>query len=228
MRNIILTGVGNGMSCSIAKLLSESGNNLFLVGRSETVKIIGERFDIPYAMCDLNNYGELKNRLNEILKTFNITDIVHCAGNYFSTEDIFNTDIDFFETALMNNARTFFNVVKLISPYMKNNGGSITVIGAAKNVYYNSNPGYAAGKGAVIYMMKSLASQLAKYNIRVNSISPGFTAKDDCFKMPENIKLLSNRRNPSYYIALAVNQMVENNIITGQNIDVDGGNSTQI
>ncbi len=111
---------------------------------------------------------------------------------------------------------------------MKENGGSITVIGAAKNVYYNSNPGYSAGKGAVIYMVKSLANQLARYNIRVNAVSPGFTSKDDCFKMPEYTKLLSNKRNPSYYIALAVNQIIENDIVTGQNIDVDGGKSTQI
>lgn len=55
-----------------------------------------------------------------------------------------------------NNALTFFNVAKVACSLMIKSRGSIAAISEARNVYYFSNPGYAAGKGSIIYKVPSL------------------------------------------------------------------------
>ena len=95
-------------------------------------------------------------------------------------------------------------------------------------VYYNSNPGYSAGKGAIVYMVRTFAKDLARFNIRVNSVAPGFIQKNDCKPPMNKARLLGLERYPSAAIGKIVYSIATNSIITGQNIEADGGVSVQI
>lgn len=89
---------------------------------------------------------------------------------------------------------------------------------------------YAASKGGMIAFTKSAALELAKHNITVNAIAPGFTSTEMLAMVPENIqeKLLAKiplRRfgEPKEIAETVVFLAAEGDYITGQQINVNGG-----
>jgi acetoacetyl-CoA reductase len=89
---------------------------------------------------------------------------------------------------------------------------------------------YAAAKGGMIAFTKSIALELAKFNITVNAVCPGFTATDMLASVPENIldqirsKIPLGRFCEPREIAKAVYFLVaDGDYITGQQISVNGG-----
>lgn len=229
MSNVIVAGVGPGMGCSIVRLLTEKRHSVSVISRTDFGEKISKEVGAYYTRCDLSNFNETAGAIKQIATEMKGVDaLVHCAGGYYSSETIDRITPEFFTKALQNNAVTLFNTVHAVVPLMIGRGGSIIAITAAKNVYYNGNAAYAAAKGAVAYMVKRLASELAPHNIRVNSIAPGFISKDDCGSPSVDNKLLKGTRYASINIALAVDSLISNPIITGQDLEVDGGVSTQI
>lgn len=229
MGHYIISGVGPGMGCSIAREFKSHGEEIALISRSEFGRNLAEDLNSHYMNADLRNFSEAEHALTKLSERLGgIDGVVHCAGGFFSTSGIFEIDPEKFMEGLNNNAQTFFNIAKVASHLLSRNGGSITAISAARNVYYSSNPGYAAGKGAILYMVRSLAKKLAPINIRVNAVAPGFIRKDDCGDQIKEMKLLSEKRYPSAFIGKIAYELATNPLITGQNIEADGGVSSMI
>ena len=178
--NILITGVGHGIGSSLANYLNDQGFHLFLVSRGDTVESIAGRIGCRSRRADLNSFRECEKVVEVATEAMGSLDaVVNVAGNYFSSTEIGEYDPETFEAALLNNARTFYNIARAAVPVMKKQGfGTIIGFVAAENVLLNSNPGYAAGKGAVYSMIKEIARELIPYNITVNGIAPGFIEKD--------------------------------------------------
>ncbi|MEM3676391.1 MAG: SDR family oxidoreductase [Thermoplasmataceae archaeon] len=229
MLRVIVAGVGPGMGCSIAKILRSRSYDVSIISRSEFGEKLAGELGAHYKRCDLTNFAEVRECIGELAgKMGGVDALVHCAGGFYSKEKLEQVTSDFLHKAIQNNVETLFNTVQAVFPFMKKNGGSIVAITAAKNVYLNGNVAYAAAKGSVAYLVRKLAAELAPNNIRVNSIAPGFISKDDCGTLPADRILLRKDRYPSISIAMAVDHLLSNPIITGQDIEVDGGVSTQV
>lgn len=89
---------------------------------------------------------------------------------------------------------------------------------------------YAASKGGIIAFTKTLAVEVARYNITANTVAPGFTLTDMLMQVPMNIqeqiktKIPMGRFGSPEEIAKAVGFLVtEGDYITGQQINVNGG-----
>jgi len=229
MKNFIISGVGPGMGCSIVREFVSHGVNAGIISRSDFGSKLAKELKSSYGNFDLKDYKTTEHGISKLAAELGgIDGVVHRAGGFFSKESILSFSTEQFREALENNALTFFNVVKASLSYLREKGGSITAISAARNVYYGSNPGYSAGKGSIVYMARTFAKDLARFNIRVNSIAPGFIRKDDCGDHPENVKLLGMDRYSSSSIGKIVYSVATNNIITGQDLEADGGVSSQI
>lgn len=85
------------------------------------------------------------------------------------------------------NVKAIFNMIKAVVPYMKeNNGGVILNTSSMVSIYGQpSGVGYPASKFAVNGLTKSLARELAPFNIRVNAVAPGVTKTDMVASLPE-------------------------------------------
>lgn len=226
MSRIIVSGVGPGMGCSISTVLSQAGHRIAVVSRSEKGKSIAESLSAEYSQCDLSILSEVQESFKKLKESMGGLDgVVHLAGGFFSKRKNDDVDEEYFNKALNNNARTFFNVAKAAIPLLSA-GGSIVAISAARNVYTNSHLGYAAGKGAVDYMVKLLANELVPRNIRVNAVSPGFIEKDECGKPKKEEKLGISGRHDASMVARAVEMVLENRMVTGQILEVDAGFSS--
>ena len=89
---------------------------------------------------------------------------------------------------------------------------------------------YAASKGAIIAFTKTAAIELAKYNVTVNAIAPGFTLTDMLAKVPANVQEQIKARIPMGRFGLpeeiaqaVVFLAAEGDYITGQQININGG-----
>jgi 3-oxoacyl-[acyl-carrier protein] reductase len=113
-------------------------------------------------------------------------------------------------------------------------GGGGVILNASSVVGLDGNFGqtnYVASKSAVIGMTKVWARELARWNIRVNAVAPGFTATEMIAAMPEKILDGMRARTPlgrlgdprdiaNAYLFLASDEAA---FITGEVLRVDGG-----
>lgn len=229
MNRIIVSGVGTGMGCSISRYLKTSGNEIGIISRSEKGKNVADEIGASYASCDLMEPEDVASSFKELSsKMGGLDGVVHLAGGFYSARKPEEVDPEYFSRALGNNALTFFNAVKGALPLFPETGGSIVVISASRSVFMNSHLGYAAGKGAIDYMVRHLARELYPRNIRVNAVSPGFIAKESCGEPDVNMKLGSSGRHNARSVSEAVGMLITNNITTGQILEVDAGFSTML
>lgn len=126
---------------------------------------------------DLLNLGEIKTLVGEVLKRFKKIDVlVNCAGTCTTVlaenvnEEQWNNDID------INLKGLFFCCKEVFKKSMKKNkNGSIINISSVIGVNpAKTNPIYGVAKAGVIHISRYLAIEWGNYNIRINSISPGW------------------------------------------------------
>ena len=89
---------------------------------------------------------------------------------------------------------------------------------------------YGASKGGIIAFTKTAALELAKYNITVNSLAPGFTQTDMLAKVPDNVQTMIKSKIPMGRFGLpeeiakaVVFLAADGDYITGQQININGG-----
>ena len=229
MSKIIVSGVGPGMGCSISRLLKNSGNEVGIISRSDRGRTIADEIGVKYSRCDLGDSDATRTSFQELRGLLGGFDgVVHLAGGFYANKGSGEVNKELFTSALNNNAGTFYNVVKAALPLFPEKGGSIVVISAARSVYMNSHLGYAAGKGAIDYMVRLLARELYPRNIRVNAVSPGFIAKENCGEPASTERLGKVGRHNARSVAEAARTMLLSEIITGQILEVDAGFSSMI
>ena len=238
----LVTGAGKGLgkACSIA--LAEAGSNLVIISRTkkdlDQVSKIAKRFKVKCKsyVCDITNYNEIKKIINSQPK---IDVLINNAGTnipeYFDKVKRENM-----EYLVKINTVASFNLAQLCALKMLKTKNRKKIGGSIVNM--SSQMGHVSGPKRSVYSMtkfglegltKGMALDLAKYNIRVNTICPTFVVtpmtkkflKDKKFKrdMLSNIPL--GRFAEMSEISSAVVFLASDaaSMITGTSLLVDGG-----
>jgi 3-oxoacyl-[acyl-carrier protein] reductase len=239
-RNILITGGTKGIGKEIAKFFL---NNDFFVcvtyAKDESAAKIADKefaklspnFLIKKTnMADENSVQKLQETLEG--KSIEPDIVINNAG--ISHEKPFVLDKSTTINSIMDN--NFNSVViscKIFSKYMiyKKWGKIINISSVAANVGVPGLSAYSASKAAINAYSKSIAKELAKYNISVNLISPGFIETEMTKEIPEDMKQNIVKSIPMSKFGKAedVAEYVFNfatmhsNYITGSNISIDGG-----
>jgi len=192
--------------------------------------------DFNFIQCDLNDQTSIKIALKEYHKN-NISAkvLVNCAAITLPGESHKYSDNDWFKSLSVNLSGIFL-LCREVGRSMINNkvNGSIinfTSIGAEQG--FANNPGYAATKGGLKMLSKSLAVEWGKYNIRVNNLVPGYTNtpmnskswNDEVLrKQRSDNTVLGRWAEPSEMVGPVIFLASEaSGYITGTDIVVDGG-----
>ncbi len=238
----LVTGAGKGLGRACAIALAEAGSNLIIVSRTkkdlDAVSKIIRRFKVKCKSytCDVTNYNQIKAIINQQSR---IDVLVNNAGNNIP-EHFTKVKTKNMEYLVKVNTISSFNIAQLCAIKMikaknrKKVGGSI--------VNMSSQMGHVGGPIRSVYNMnkfglegltKGMAIDLAKYNIRVNTVCPTFVVtpmtkkflKDKKFKrdMLNNIPL--GRFAEVSEIASAVVFLASDaaSMVTGTSLLVDGG-----
>lgn len=178
-----VTGAGDGIGKASAKLLAHAGASVILVGTTlETLKSTeGEiRHSGGQALAvqgDVTSAEQMKSAFQTCRDVWGRLDIVHhnagINGVWAPFEELEESEWD---TTLDTNLKGTFLVLRHCISDLRRNGGSVIVTASVNGTRMFSNIGasaYATSKAAQVALVKMLALEWARYQIRVNVICPG-------------------------------------------------------
>jgi len=238
----IVTGAGSGIGKAIANGLVQAGAEIVIVGRNrerlEKAATEIEKFGGPVIalQADISKMEEIKKVVDRAVKEFGKIDFLfNNAGivRRAPSEDF--TEKDWDETISTNLKGPFFlaQAVARVMIYQKRKGkiintSSLSAVQGGKRV-----PAYAASKGGLSQVTKSMANDWAKYNILVNALGPGWVKTELTEPLQqdrERYAEITNRiplgrwADPEDLMGVAVFLASDaSDYITGQTIFVDGG-----
>lgn len=173
---VLITGATGGIGGAIAKKMKESGASVVVSGRN--IAKLNSEFDDSYIKipADLAAEGAaVELIMNTIEKAGKIDILVNNAGITKDTLLMRMTD-EQFDDVINTNLRSCFKMCRaVIMPMMKQRFGRI--INMASIIGTIGGPGqanYAASKGGMIAMTKSIAAEVGSRGITANCIAPGF------------------------------------------------------
>lgn len=236
---VLVTGGARGIGRAICRELSERGAKVAVNYRQSVTAaedLHEEMSDRGWAcevfQGDVSDRNQARKLIQDVLDCFHQIDIlVNNAGITRDRTIRKMTDEDWLSVIETNVNSAFYCISAAVPSMIERNYGRIiniaSFVGQAGNF---GQVNYSASKGAVIAMTKALALELAKYNITVNAIAPGFTNTDMLAAVPEEAlgKLkaripLNRFAEPEEIAKAAAFLICDGNYITGQQINVNGG-----
>ena len=235
-KKIFITGGSGGIGSSICSMFINKGFTLVLTSSSEDKMIqLKEKYGDShfYYKTDLSDAKSLQTSLDKISTEHkDISIIVNNAGK---THDnlVFRMKSSQWSEVIQTNLNSNYQIIKSLLPNMLTNKYG-KIIGISSIVGTTGNPGqanYVASKSGLIGLYKSIALEVAKRNINVNIISPGFISTSMTDKLNDEQKKSYLSRipmmrfgNPNDIANLVFFlSSEESSYITGQNFHINGG-----
>ncbi|MEE1351431.1 MAG: SDR family oxidoreductase [Clostridia bacterium] len=251
-KTVLVTGACINTGVDIVEKFASEGYNIVFTGRNpekvnaaeksykekfKDIDIIGYHIDslIDSTTVDESAVKEMFRSLDE--KNIFIDTLVLNAADQGLNMEIFKNPLTDFMRVINTNMTWNYCMCENAAMRMKENGGG-NIVFVNSNTAYRVIPNriaYSASKSGQLGMMRALAFDLGKYNIRVNAVLPGMIKTDRWDKNPEFYKNVPSRFTPIgdvavgkdiadavwYFAAHARNT-------TGAELVVDGGNTIQL
>jgi NAD(P)-dependent dehydrogenase (short-subunit alcohol dehydrogenase family) len=238
-KTALITGATKGLGRGTAQAIAEAGGDIIAVGRDQSEldslgKII-KKLRVGYVSfnCDVNNFNRIKSFISKLKK---LDILVNNAGTNIP-ESFLNVKKSSLETLLNVNTKSTFNIAQLCANQiikLKSKQGSIINISSIFGLVAGQKRSvYSMTKFGVEGLTKGMALDLAKYNIRVNSVCPNIVLT------PRTKKYFADKKYNKYVKeSTPINKVVTvsdvattvaflaseaSSMITGSSIIIDGG-----
>ncbi len=178
----IVTGGGSGIGRATARLFAGEGAQVALVDCNERAvhdvekEIRADGNDATSWVVDLADAIEAERTILSVAERFHATDILINNAARCDVRSLDKMTAEEWDATLATNVRAYFICARTAARQMsKQGGGSIVNIASVQRTISEAgSAAYAASKAGVYQLTRSLAIELARQNILVNSISPGF------------------------------------------------------
>jgi NAD(P)-dependent dehydrogenase (short-subunit alcohol dehydrogenase family) len=180
--NALISGAASGIGKAIAQLFLEEGANVVIsdINKQYLDRAVDELSSLGKVtgVCgDVRCMAEAGRMVDETVLKFGGLDILVCNAaipNVIPIEQLSEKEWD---DVIATNVKGIFTLVKhAIAPMIARGGGKIITLASELGIVaVPESPAYCASKGAVIMFTKSIAIDLVRHNIRVNSLCPGIT-----------------------------------------------------
>jgi 3-oxoacyl-[acyl-carrier protein] reductase len=235
----LVTGASRGIGRGIATALAEAGADLALCARdaeklAETAEVVTNTGrNAECVVADVGDSGSVAEAVVRTLEVFGRIDVL--VNNAGVTDDnllIRMTDDEWERVIHTNLTGTYLFMRAVTKPMMKQRSGSIINIASIIGIMGNAGQSnYAASKGGIIALTKSVAKELASRNVRANAIAPGYIETDMTEELTDEVKQkmreaipMKSFGVPADVAAVAVFLAGDaSRYITGEVINVSGG-----
>lgn len=189
-KTAIVTGGGRGIGKFIATGLAEAGANVVIASRkidklekaAEDIRKLGVKC-VP-VKCDMGNKDDILNLVDVTMKEFGTVDIlVNNAGVTWGAPTL-DFPLEQWDKIFSVNVRGVWILSQAVAKIMKEKGGgkmiNISSVMGFRGSIEEAHPAvpYNSSKAAINLLTMNLAIKLARYNIHVNAIAPGFFHTD--------------------------------------------------
>ncbi len=246
-KTAIVTGAAGGIGGAIARDLSQEGVNLSLSYRHKSCdelvrELLKTGQKVIATRADVSKPDEVTRLVKTTHETFGRIDILVNNAGVSLAGSVENTKIGDWDRIMDTNLKSIFLLSRAVIGIMKNQkwGRIINIGSVVAKTATNARPwidpessnqaggaAYAASKAGVHALTRTLAKELASFNITVNSIAPGPTETAMVPNLPKPLEgqvpvgRLGRPEEISAFVVLVASERA--GFMTGEIIDVNGG-----
>ena len=236
-RVAVVTGAAQGIGRAIAERLAADGAQVVLAdvnatGVQDAAAAIGH--GAVGVACDVSDKAQVDAMLQGAAQGGAIDILVNNAAivPFIAWDDV---DLDHWRRIIDVNLTSVFLTCRKATDMMRAVGRKGRIVNIASNTFFAGTPNmaaYVASKGGVIGFTRALATEVGKYGITVNALSPGLIESEGVKASPHNgafdfvgmLQAMPGKGQPSQ-IASVVSFLVSDDAewMTGQTVNVDAG-----
>jgi NAD(P)-dependent dehydrogenase (short-subunit alcohol dehydrogenase family) len=188
-KNILVTGASRGIGKAIAVMFAKAGGNVIVHYNknheaAEEVLTSLSPGNHSILQCDLSDPNQVSKLTNECFLMYNRIDVLINNAGVFEEFDIMTLSYEdwqnSWEKTIATNLTGAANLTFLVAKKMKDRGGCKIINISSRGAFRGEPdaPAYGASKAGLNSFGQSMAKALAKYNIMVYTIAPGFVATE--------------------------------------------------
>lgn len=238
-RSVLVSGAGSpgGIGIAIAKALKEAGAEVTITATSERIYQRATELGVRGFVADLTDVRDCARLISEfgaldiLVNNAGMTSLKSPLGSD-EARDLLEVTSEAWRRGIERNLDTAFNLTSRALPLLRaSKAGRIIMISSVTGglMAMRNQPVYAAGKSAMLGLMRALALDEAAYGITCNAILPGWIETDtqsDAERL-QGIKVPLGRNGKPEEVASLAAWLASDGAgyMTGQSLVVDGGNS---
>jgi NAD(P)-dependent dehydrogenase (short-subunit alcohol dehydrogenase family) len=249
-KTVVVTGGSKGIGFGIATAFAAEGANVAIIARDEAAgqaavsKLSGEYSGVfRFYKTDITWMPECRNTVSKIIGDFGQIDVLVNNAGTTPNGDLLDMDTDISEyfRCIDVDLHGAVRMTYLVCRYMRTRGKGGKIINISSNLGTMANRlinlvPYCTAKAGINQFTRAMALELAKYNIQINAIAPGYTWSEAMSKLDKTtlggmagVTPDGRLGTPLEVGALAVFLASDAaNHITGDVITIDGGHSLGI
>ena len=181
---VLVTGATQGIGFSIAKGFAKAGAQVYLNGRNPD-KVDTALTDLKAdgvaakgSIFDVTSKEQLKKAIGEIISEVGKIDVLVNNAGIIKRAPLEHLEEEDWEAVIQTDLTAPFMMGKYVAQGMIKNGGGkiINICSLMSEIGRDTVAAYAAAKGGLKMLTKSMATEWARHNIQINGIGPGYIA----------------------------------------------------
>jgi 3-oxoacyl-[acyl-carrier protein] reductase len=191
----LVTGSSRGIGAGIITALGQLGARCVVNyvadaqerNKAEAEGVAAALPDARVIQCNVGNWEQVTAMMEQVKKDFGGLDILVNNAGIMQDRTIKRMSLEEWETVLRVNLTGAFNCIQQAIPILQSGGRIVNMASVSGQLGFFGSSNYSASKAGLMALTKVAAHELAKQNITVNAIAPGFIDTELTRRLPEEV-----------------------------------------
>jgi 3-oxoacyl-[acyl-carrier protein] reductase len=194
-KTVLVTGSSRGIGAEMIKAFGQRGANCVVnyvgdpdeTNKTDATNVAAALREPVVIECDVTNPGQVEAMMKQIQERHGGLDVLVNNSGIIRDRTMKKMSLEEFESVLRVNVTGTFNVTKAAATVLRNDGRVINLSSVSGQMGLFGQANYSSSKAAIIALTKVSARELARQNITVNAIAPGFIDVGMSKGMPDEV-----------------------------------------